>query len=54
VIRFEKMLDIACGMCQRDEICVRNLKRDRHRCADNIMNRIDVADKVSQYYIQDG
>ena len=41
-------------MYQRDEVCVRNLKRDRHRFADNIMNRIDVVDKVLQYYIQDG
>ena len=43
------MMDVACGMCQRDEECVRNLKRERHRCADNIMSRTDVADKVPQY-----
>jgi hypothetical protein len=33
------------SICQRDEECVRNLKRDRHRCTDNIMNRIDVVAK---------
>jgi hypothetical protein len=42
-----------CGMCQRDEECVRNLKRERHRCADNIMNRTDV-DNVLRFYIEDG
>jgi hypothetical protein len=47
-------MDVACDMCQGDEVCVRNLKRDRHRCADNIMNRLGVVDKVSQYYIEDG
>jgi hypothetical protein len=33
--------NVRCGMCQGDEECVRNLKGERHRCVDNIMNRID-------------
>jgi hypothetical protein len=47
-------MDVACGMCQRYEECVTNLKRGRHRCADNMMNIVDVVDKVSRYYIEDG
>jgi hypothetical protein len=47
-------MDVACDVCQGDEECVGNLKGDRHRCVDNIMNRIDVVGKVSRYYIEDG
>jgi hypothetical protein len=48
------MMDVACSMHQRDEECMRNLKRDRHRCKDNVMCRMDLVDKVLGYCIEDG